>query len=115
MVFDVVDVTFLVHPLVRVRAIPIHVSVSVRGSAVGEENGYLMESLWGVGPEVPSHVGVFEVRDWVSLLAVDKVWEFYRVLDEEYRSIVSDHIVVTLFGVELDGETSGVSLGVGRT
>ena len=71
-----------------------------------------MESLWREGPEVPSHVGVLNSGLWVSLLAMDEVWELHWVLDEEDWSIVSDHVVVSFFSVEFDGEATWVSVAI---
>ncbi len=66
------------------------------------------------GQEVPEHVRVLEVGRRVALLGVDEVGELERVADEEDRSVVPDHVVVALFGVELDGEAAGVALRIRR-
>ena len=71
-----------------------------------------MNGFGGEAPEVPHHVGVFAVGLRVSLLGVDEVWEFDGITDEEDGSVVSDHIPVALFGVEFDGESTGVTFGV---
>jgi hypothetical protein len=103
---------FGIDPLEGVRAVAIHVAVAVWGSSVGEEDGDLVESLWRVAPEVEGHVRVLDSSLWVSLLAVDKVWELHRVLDEEDWGVVANHVVVALFGVELDGESTWVAVAV---
>ena len=51
----------------------------------------------------------------MSLLGMDKVWELDWILDEENWSIVSHHVVVSFLSVELDSETSGISVAVVRT
>lgn len=113
MILDVVNFALLIDPFVGVRAVSVHVSVTIGGSTVREENSDLMKGVWCVSPEVPNHVGVAQVSLRVSLLAVNEVWELNRVLDEEDWSVVSNHIVVTLLSVELDGESSWISDGVG--
>ena len=112
MIFDVMDFSLVVNPLEGMGGISIHESVSVWSSSIREQNSDLMKSLWRVLPEVKDHVRVSQVGGWISLLAVDEIWEFHWVIDEEDWSIVSNHIVVALFGVEFDGESSWVSDGV---
>jgi hypothetical protein len=74
-----------------------------------------MESLWGVLPEIEDHIGVVKVSGWVSLLGMEEIWEFNWIIDEENWSVVSNHIVVTFFGIEFDGESSWVSDGISST
>ena len=50
---------------------------------------------------------------WLRLDCVDDVWEFDRVLDEEDRYIVANNIPITLISVELHGEATDISDGVG--
>ena len=110
--FDVEDLSLLVDPSEGVAAIPVHVTITVRGSSVREENGDLVGTLRGEGEEVPEHVGVLAVGLWVPLLGVDEVWELDWVSDEEDWGVVANHIPVTLLSVELDGEASWVSLSI---
>ena len=74
-----------------------------------------MESFWGEGPEVPCHLSGLYASLRVSLLGMDEIWELDWISDEEDWSVVADHIVVSLLGVELDGESSGISLAVVST
>jgi len=46
---------------------------------------------------------------------VDEVWEFVGVPDEEYWSVVSHQIPVSLTRVEFQGEAANISLGVCRS
>ena len=101
-----------VDPLESVRAVSVHVPVAVRGAAIRHQDGDLVESLWGVAPEVPSHVGVLHTRLRVSLLAVDEVRELDRVLDKEHGGVVTDHVVVALLRIVLDGETARVTVAI---
>ena len=71
-----------------------------------------MESLWGVGPEVPSRVGVLSASVGAALLGMDEVWELDWVSDKEDWSIVSNHIPVTFLGVMLDSETTWVAIAI---
>lgn len=43
---------------------------------------------------------------------MDEVRELDWVLDEEHWSVVTDHIVVTLLGVMLDGETARITVTI---
>lgn len=112
MVFDKRDFSGSVNPLESVGGVPVHVSVTVWSSSIGEKNSDLMESLWGVLPEIEDHVGVVEVSGWVSLLRMEEIWEFNWIIDEENWSVVSNHIVVTFFSVEFNGESSWISDGI---
>jgi len=104
--------TLVVDPLVGVGAVSIQMAVTVWSSSVGEEDHDLMEGFWREGPEVPGHLSALDASLWVSLLTVDEVSELDGVSDEEHWCVVSDHVVVSLFGVELDGETAGISITV---
>jgi len=48
----------------------------------------------------------------VSLLAVNEVRELNRVFDEEDGSVISDHVVISFFSVEFNGESSWISISV---
>ena len=112
MVFDKVDISFIVDPLEGVGTISVHESVTIWGSSVREQDCDLVKSLWGVLPEIEDHVWISQVSGWVSLLGVKEVWELNWVIDEEDWSIVSNHIIISLLGVELDGKASWVSDGI---
>jgi arginine/ornithine N-succinyltransferase beta subunit len=63
-------------------------------------------------PEVPSHVRVMLVSLRMSLLAVNKIGELDGVFDEEDRSVISYHIVVSFFCVKFQSETSWISCNI---
>jgi hypothetical protein len=48
----------------------------------------------------------------MSLLAMEEVWELHGVLDEEDWGVVANHVVVSFFGVELDGESTRISVAI---
>jgi hypothetical protein len=112
MVFDIVDVTFIIDPSESVRGIPVHVSVAVGSSAVAEEDSDLVKCFGGEAPEVEAHVGVFGIVRRITLLAVDKVGELDGILDEENWSVVADHVVVAFFSVVLYSEATRVTVTV---
>jgi hypothetical protein len=114
MILHIEDLTLFVDPSVGVGTVSIHVSVSIRSTAVREEDSNLVKGVGGVGPEVPSHVGILEAGLRVSLLGVNEVGELDGVLDEENWSVVSNHIVVALFSIELNGESTRISLCISR-
>jgi hypothetical protein len=107
--------TFLVNPLVSVRAVSIQVSVAIRSTTIREEDGDLMKSISGVCPEVPNHVGISKVSLRISLLGMQKVRELNRILDKEDRGVISNHIVVAFLSVELNSESSGISNAISRS
>jgi len=113
-ILDPVAVPGFVVPEEGVAAVPVHVPVRLGRPAIGEEDGHLMHRFGGQGEKIPEHVGVFEVRGRIALLGVDEVRELERVADEEHRGVVARHVVITVFGIELDGEPARVALGIGR-
>lgn len=90
-------------------------SVSNRCTSVGEQEKNLMNRFRAQTPEVPSHVRVMLVSLRVSLLAVNKIREFDRVSDEEDRSIVTNNIIVALFCVKFQSETSRIPSNIRET
>lgn len=73
-----------------------------------------MEGLGGVVPEVPHHIVRLQVVPGISLLGVNEIGELYGVSDEEDRCVIAYHVVVALFSVELNGESSRVSCRICR-
>jgi hypothetical protein len=51
----------------------------------------------------------------IALLGVDEITKLQRILDEENGGIVADHVPVAFLGVELEGESAGITLGVSGT
>lgn len=43
---DVVELSLLVNPLECVAGVPVFTVISIRGSAVGEQDHHLMDRLW---------------------------------------------------------------------
>src|SRR5580698_4006712 len=67
------------------------------------------------GEKIPDVIGLLNVGVRIALLGVDKIRKFKRIPNKKDRCIVADQIVVTLLGVKLDCESSGIAHGVGRT
>ena len=100
-------------PLERMAAVAVHVAVASRRAAVGEEDRDLVDGLRRERQEIPEHVRVRRVGRRVALLGMDEVGELQRIADEEDRRVVAGHVVIALFGVELDREAARVARGVG--
>ena len=112
-VLDEVRVASVVHPLEGVGTVAMHVSVASRGASIRVHNGDGMYGLGRLTEEVPHGVGVEHVLDWVGLQSVEEVGGLHRVPEEEDGEVYSQHVVVALFGVELDGEAPDVAEQVG--
>ena len=69
-----------------------------------------MQRFWTQTPEIPGHVWIREVSHWISLLAVNEVWELNGVLDEKDWSVVPHHVVIAFFSIELYSESSRISI-----
>ena len=96
-----------------VDAEAIHMAKAVRNTAGRKEHGDVVEGLRGAGVKVPEGGGGRKVGLWVALVDVHHVGEIDGVLDEEHRGVVAHEVPVALFGVEAEGEPTGVTLGVG--
>ncbi len=103
----------LVDPHVGVARVPVHVPPALRQAAVAHQPDHLVRGLRQQGPEVPLHVVGAQVVVDAAFLRADEVLEVNRVLDEEDRRGVADHVVVALGGVELQREPAQVPPQVG--
>jgi hypothetical protein len=112
MILHIEGFSFSVDPFVSMRTVSIHMSITIRGASVSKQNGDLVQRFWAQAPEVKTHVRVFQVSLRVSLLGVDEFWELNRIFDEEHWSIVSNHVVNSLFSVELYRKTSWISFSI---
>jgi hypothetical protein len=115
MVFDIEDFSFLINPFVCVRAIAIHVTESIRGTSIRKEDCDLMKCLRAEAPEIPCHVWISRMIVWMFLLTVNEIRELNWVLNEENWSIVSYHVVVSLFSIEFYCKSSRVPCSIGRS
>jgi hypothetical protein len=46
---------------------------------------------------------------------MEEIGEFDWIIDEEHRSVVANHIIISLLGVELDGKSTRVSDSISGT
>lgn len=107
--------TLFVNPLEGVGRVTIHSSETIGGTSVRHQNSNLMGRFRNQRKEVPEHVGALEVSLGVSLLGVDEIGEFDGVSNEEDGGVVTNHIPIAFFSVELNGETTRVTFGISRT
>ena len=112
MILDKEWFTFVVNPLVCVRAVSIHMAIPVWSPSIGEKDHDLMKSFWREGPEIPSILSRLNACLRVSFLGMNEIWELDWIPDEEYRCVVSDHIVISFLGIELDSPSSWISVAV---
>ncbi|SKX64308.1 Uncharacterised protein [Mycobacteroides abscessus subsp. abscessus] len=85
-----------IHPQIGVRAVAVHVAPGLGDTAVAHQPGDLMRRLRRQRPEVPLHVVVAKVVVGAAFLRPDEVLELQRILDEEDRRVVADHVVDAL-------------------
>lgn len=109
-------VALLVDHLEGVSGVSLHLAVAVRNTTISEEPHDLVDRLGVLGevvPEVGSILSTSQVSLRVSLLGVDEVRELRGVAEEEDRGVVEDPVHVAFLGLQLDGEATGVTSGIG--
>ena len=87
-------------------------SVAVGSSSVAKQDGDLVKSLRRETPEIEAHIWVLGIVCGIAFLAVNKVWELDGISDEENWGVVSNHIIVALLSVVLDGKAAGIAITV---
>lgn len=112
---DPVSFTLFIDPLEGVGGVTVHSSETIRSTSVGHQDSNLVSRFRNLREEVPEHVGTLEIGLGVSLLGVDEIREFNRVSDEEDGGVVTNHIPIAFFSIELDGETTGITFGISGT
>ena len=74
-----------------------------------------MTRFWNLTQKVPKHVWIFKISLRISLLSVNEIWELKRISYEKYRSIITNHIPISLFCIEFNCKTSWISFCICRT
>src|SRR6202035_4235113 len=92
-----------------------HMPIAVWRPTVRHQDGYLMQRLRRERPKVPYHCWRLQVGLRHALLRVDKVAEFQWVADEENRRVVTHHVPIAFFGIELQRKPARVTRCVRRT
>ncbi|MCY1433867.1 hypothetical protein D9M71_499070 [compost metagenome] len=92
-----------------------HVPIPVGDTTIGEQDSDLVQSLGRMRPEVPHHLRALEIALGQTFLSMDKVGKLQWITNEEHRRVVTDDVPIAFFGIELQGETAWVALGIRRT
>src|ERR1700726_5182972 len=82
-------------------------------SAVGHDDGDLMECLWKKSPEVPVILSAAKTGAGVALNSVVEVREAQGIAEEKDWSIVSDDVPISPLGVELESKPADIALRIG--
>src|ERR1700693_5110963 len=90
-----------------------HMPEGLRNSAVGHDDGDLMECLWKKSPEVPVILSAAKTGAGVALNSVVEVREAQRIPKEKDWSIVSDDVPISVLGVELKSKPADIALRIG--
>jgi hypothetical protein len=115
MSFDVKQFVLCVDEREGVAGISVHMAIAIGCAAITEENCYLMQRLGRERKEVPHHGWRLEVGLRIALLRMDEIAKLERILDEEDRRVLAEHVPVAFFGVELDGKAARTTLAVSGT
>jgi len=119
MILNIDCLAFSVDPLVRVDAKPFHFPVALDCSSIGKEPRDHVGGFRSQRDEIPETAvcrracGETSVRGRFE--GVHHIREFDGISYEEDWQVVSYQIVVSVFGVELDGKTPGIASRIGRS
>lgn len=107
----------LVDQLQGVSIVPVHETPTKGNTSITEQDHGLMDRLWVLGEVIPEigRVGIsIQVGLGITLLSVDEDGELGRVSEEEDGSVVGDKVPITLARLELDRESTRVTVGIRR-
>src|SRR6202790_5092860 len=90
-----------------------HMPEGPRNSAVGHDDGDLMQRLWKKSPEVPVVLSAPKTGAGVALDGVVQVREAQRIAEEKDWSIVSDDVPISVLGVEFESSPADIALRIG--
>ena len=100
---------------VRMRTKTVHVAIAFRNAAVGHHNRHLVQGFRQQCPEVPVVGRAAQIGARVAFDSFVQIRKLARVAQKEHRCVVTDHVPVAFFGVELQGKTADIALGIGCT
>src|SRR3984893_3000140 len=89
-----------------------HMAERLGNATVGHDNGDLVQRLRKVRPEIPVIVCASHASSRISLNRMVQIRKLQRIAKEEERSIVTHKVPVPLVCVELQCESTDVSLGI---
>src|SRR3981189_4001460 len=90
-----------------------HMPEGLWNSAVGHDDGDLMECLWKKRPDGPVSLGAAQTGAGIALDRVVEVREAERIAEEKDWSIVSDDVPISLLGIELESKPANIALRIG--
>jgi len=108
MILDKESLTSVIDPLEGIGTIAIHVTITSRGASVGILYGDGMDRLRSLTEEVPHCVGIEEILNWMRLHSMEEVRCLHWVSKEENWEVDSNHVIISVFSVELQSVPSDV-------
>ena len=87
--------------------------ISIWSSSVRKQNCHLVQSLRSMLPKSKYRIEIHYVSWWTSLLSVNEIWKFKRIINKKHRGVVTNDIIITLLGIEFHGESSWISYRIG--
>ena len=101
--------TFVVPHAQSVRAVTIHVAQGFGNAPVRHQHGDLMHGLRIAGPELKVVSRFRQVGFRVLFLRVNKIRELGRITNKEHRGVITDDVVIALFGVKTQRKAAHVT------
>src|ERR1700758_2066653 len=89
-----------------------HMPEGLWNSAVGHDDGDLMERLGKKTPEIPVILSAPQTGAGVALDRVVEVREAQRIAEEKDWCIVADDVPISVLGVELDCKSADIALRI---
>src|SRR5215213_1152399 len=106
---------FVIDETKSMAAESMHMTIAVRSTTIGEKEHNLVQAFRIVTPEVPHHRRAFCICAGISFLSMNKIREFFWILDEEDRCIISNKVPVAIFSIRFQSKSPWVPFSISRT
>ena len=113
MEFDPKAFVLCVDKAESVRTKTMHMAIAGGDAAIRHDDGDLVQRLGQQGPKIPVVFGAAQIGARVAFDGMVQIRKLQRIAQEEHRRVIARQIPIALFGIELDGKTANIALGVG--
>ena len=107
--FHIHSFSVIVHTFECVRAVAIHMAVSIGSSSVGKQDAHLMNGLWTQRKKIPHGIWILAMSGWIALLGMNEGRKQDGISDEKDGRVVPYQIPIAFFCIEFDSKTTWIT------